>query len=921
MNQNDSFRKNTKEYKPLHSPVIVNDHVKPMGVILPVIVIVLVIMVMTIYSFVQRASTISYAEQVTNQMAEYVAVNISNEIDYAKSSIKLVSLNVSQTMHSDTLNNPKDTIIPMVKNTPFGSIEYIRADGMNVMNIGEPFDASDRVYYKEGIQGNTGIWNNYHPKTSKETLINFYTPLVYEDNVVGVMTGYIQATAQLSPLFEKSLYGQEVYSILVDENNMVICSTIENDYAPDMTFDMLCDSMKIDENLKLSMAEIISNATEKAESYKEPKGRGRICVAKIPGTEWTFIVLVPEKSFNAIISDDTRYSIEAVVVIALILMTYAAYVLIKNVKRRKAIAIENEKLEEENHLFDEANKKAFNEISEIRDIIASANMGTWRIELVDGQEPKMFADGTMKKLLGIQEEDYSPEEVYKAWYERIKPEALDSVLRSVDIMTNGNYDENTYLWLHPTKGERYVRCGGTSHKIEGGIALRGYHYDVDDVVREDLAKVVMLRDALNEKNDYYTTLGTLGGIFNSMHVIDLEKDTTTEFYAEKEVKQIVNHKNGAREMMTHVMRVLITDEYLQKALEYTDLNTVADRLQGKKLITMQLIGKNIGWFIASFITMDTDENGKPTRVVFTTRSIDEEKKQEERLISRAQTDELTGLLNRRAYEEDIYEHNDVPSEEHFVYVSLDVNGLKVVNDTLGHAAGDELLIGASDCMKRSLGAYGKVYRVGGDEFVAVLFCDDDKLKDVFTDFDDAILNWSGKLVEELTISYGFVSKEEQPNLSVRQMGVIADQRMYEAKTNHYKKTGVDRRGQKDAHKALCELYTKILKINITDDTFQVVNMDEAEQTKNLGYSDKISEWLIMFGKTGRVHPDDLQDYFEHTSMDYMREYFADNKTSLNVFYRRKYGDEYKQVMMEMIPANDYSPENQTLFLYVKNIDK
>ena len=76
-------------------------------------------------------------------------------------------------MTSSVLENPAELIVPMIDNTPFGSIEYIREDGMNVMNIGEPFDASDRVYYIEGIKGNTGIWNNYHPKTSKET---FSTP-------------------------------------------------------------------------------------------------------------------------------------------------------------------------------------------------------------------------------------------------------------------------------------------------------------------------------------------------------------------------------------------------------------------------------------------------------------------------------------------------------------------------------------------------------------------------------------------------------------------------------------------------------------------------------------------------------------------------------------------------------------------------
>lgn len=356
-------------------------------------------------------------------------------------------------------------------------------------------------------------------------------------------------------------------------------------------------------------------------------------------------------------------------------------------------------------------------------------------------------------------------------------------------------------------------------------------------------------------------------------------------------------------------------------LAFTDLTTLAERMQNKKIISMQFIGKRMGWMLVSFITMDKDENGKPTKVICTTRVIDEEKKQEERLIKKSQTDELTGLLNRRAYEEDIYAHNDKPLEEQFIYISLDVNGLKVINDSEGHMAGDELIIGSCQCMKKSLGSYGKLYRIGGDEFVAILTENVQNIDSILNDFDQTIANWSGELVDSLSISYGWISKEEEPTFSVRQLGAIADQRMYEAKSEHYKKTGVDRRGQVDAHKALCDLYTKILRINITDDTYQIVNMDMSEQTADKGFADSISAWLTSFGMSGLVHPDDLQEYLKYTNLEYMREYFAGNKTSLSIFYRRKMGDEFKQVMMEIIPTNDYSNEDQSLFLYVKNIDK
>lgn len=891
-----------------------NESLRPIKIIMAVVVSVMILAVLFVYMFIQRKNVVTNAEQVTNQMAEYIASNISNEISYANSSISLVALTTSQTMTSNILDNPSEIILPMIDSTPFSSIEYIQPDGMNVMNIGEPFDASDRVYYIEGIKGNTGIWNNYHPKTSQENLMNFYTPLLYDGEISGVITGYIGATSQIAPLFENQLYGKPIHGVVLDENNMVICSTIESEFVKDLTLDMYLEQFDAIANQKQMIYEILANANDTAVSYKGADGEGRICVTTIPNTKWKVVIIVPASSFNEIIEENTSVSITSIIIISLILILYAAFVLLSNMKKHRATEVAKVNLEKEN-------QSVIATLADIRDIIASANMGTWRIELVDGQEPRMYVDATMKKLLGTEGVERTPEKTYSDWFDNITPEAVPSVLTSVEKMEKGYFDENTYLWKHPTKGIRYVRCGGTSQEIPGGFLLRGYHYDVDDVVREDQAKVAMIREALDAKNEYYSTLGAIGDIFYSMHVINLLDDTVIEFNAQDDVKEIVNHKHGAKDMMVKIMSRAITDEHREAALEFTDLNTLSERLKNKKIISNQFLGNNIGWILASFITIEADEQGRATKVICTTRSIDEEKRHEEKLIKKSQTDELTGLYNRRAYEEDIYEYNDTPEEENFIYISLDVNGLKIVNDTNGHMAGDELIVGACYCMKKALGPYGRLYRTGGDEFVAILFCELSKIEEVLKDFDDTIAGWSGSLVDELTISYGYTSKAENPTASVRQLGVIAEERMYAAKSAHYKKIGVDRRGQKDAHKALCDLYTKILKINLTDDTYQIINMDMIEQTNEMGFDEKISQWLEGFGLSGQVHPDDLEEYLKCTKLQYMKDYFAENKTSLHIFYRRKYGEVYKMVMMEIIPANDYNVDNQNMFLYVKDIDK
>ena len=286
------------------------------------------------------------------------------------------------------------------------------------------------------------------------------------------------------------------------------------------------------------------------------------------------------------------------------------------------------------------------------------------------------------------------------------------------------------------------------------------------------------------------------------------------------------------------------------------------------------------------------------------------------------TDELTGLNNRKAYEDDLQTYPSVPTEADFVYISMDVNELKIVNDSLGHDAGDELLKGAATCIKRCLCPYGKAYRVGGDEFTAIIFADEARLEEIKKDFEETFLTWCGDFVDHLSISAGYVSKCEFPDTTVLELAKLADKRMYADKSNHYRKKGVDRRGQQAAHTALCALYTKILKINLTEDSFHVVNMDLSEQTAEKGYSNKISEWLQGFGRSGHVHPDDLENYLARTDIDFLKEYFLSDKTSISIFYHRKMADGvYEEVVMEMIPANDYTPENQTLFLYVKAIDK
>ena len=87
-----------------------------------------------------------------------------------------------------------------------------------------------------------------------------------------------------------------------------------------------------------------------------------------------------------------------------------------------------------------------------------------------------------------------------------------------------------------------------------------------------------------------------------------------------------------------------------------------------------------------------------------------------------------------------------------------------------------------------------------------------------------------------------------------------------------------------------------------------------------GYSNRISSWLRNFGLTGQIHYEDIDEYFKKTNIEYLKGYFANGHRFLYIPYRRSVEDDFRQCVMEMIPAEDYSNDNQSLYLYVKMVE-
>lgn len=175
--------------------------------------------------------------------------------------------------------------------------------------------------------------------------------------------------------------------------------------------------------------------------------------------------------------------------------------------------------------------------------------------------------------------------------------------------------------------------------------------------------------------------------------------------------------------------------------------------------------------------------------------IHEKRRDKELKLSRelSGTDGLTGLKNRHAMDRFVGRMANEKMSEDIVVLMLDINGLKYVNDNIGHDAGDELIKGAAECMVKVFGTTGEIYRTGGDEFVIICLSKEEPVKELVKEMDEVVAGWKGELAGELAISVGMASHEANPDCTFAELMKKADGEMYKNKNAYYERTGKARR--------------------------------------------------------------------------------------------------------------------------------
>lgn len=561
-----------------------------------------------------------------------------------------------------------DKLEPLLHTELFTRVAVTNAEGTSYTSDRFQHDSSDRAYYIEGKKGNSYVSNSMQSRIDQSDVIIMSVPVYQNQEFAGVLRATLDIN-ELNEYFDLSFLSGDVSSFLIQNDGLNLISKAN-------FFDMLNQSENEPDVIN-NMKSELQNGQKGSITFQLDGNTRYAYYSPIAKTDWFMLTILPHTTVREEMEHNLHQTLLLAIKISLILLVTYVYFFYLQYRGSREVKKMNKQM----------------------DAIISNTPGSSYKHEVTKPETIQFFKQDNRLLAG-----YTKEEI-------------TNLIRT-DI-TALIFKEDYALLIQSLHGLEPNTVKSNTYRIKNKQNQLQWIFDQRQIINEgnkcnyyvevlDITEMKKVQEQLMISEERYQM------ILKETESVIFEWNTYTDQIS---FSELWTSKYGYPNQLDDFLD--FTSEYFEhRPNSYIPLieSMVAGRVISDQIecILPKANGEEI--WVKIFAKAILNDQGYLLRIVGSISDISQEKQASMQLLERAQKDGLTKTYNRVTQEKLIQQEIEThPDQCHIMFV-IDIDNFKLINDTLGHACGDEALRKFSSALISNFRENDIIGRLGGDEF-------------------------------------------------------------------------------------------------------------------------------------------------------------------------------------------------------------
>ena len=268
---------------------------------------------------------------------EKIAGQIDDLLSEGYDNIKILAELLDRTLTEPNVD--VGSLKHLLDNSVFDYVGYIDKDGIDRYLSAGPIDVSDREYYQNAMQDNSGMELIFKARSSNENILLYYAPVHFGGKPIGALIGVYRAVGKIIGHMEAEYYGHKATSYLCTPEGRIVACTAgidcgEEKYAPGIAGD------------DVELAARLESAIEEGRTitFGTEGNMAGACLMKIAGCGWYLVQIFPEEANRSIIESGNTVGLQLLLALFLIFTALTGYILRYSRRKEREMNIQQEKV-------------------------------------------------------------------------------------------------------------------------------------------------------------------------------------------------------------------------------------------------------------------------------------------------------------------------------------------------------------------------------------------------------------------------------------------------------------------------------------------------------------------------------------------------------------------------------------------------